>query len=367
MSARPPSQSPPDSEGSIRVLVVDDSAAQRGMLMSLLAADRAIEVIGWAANGVEAIAATARLRPDLVVMDLRMPVMDGLEATRRIMRETPVPIVVVTASHSSHDQKLVFESIQAGALAILEKPRPGVDGAPTPAELVRTVKSMARVRVIRRWAPERLRPPVGEQRLGPARTFGLSVEVIAIAASTGGPQALQAILSHLPASFPVPLLIVQHITAGFVSGLVEWLRLACALPVELAAEAGPFPRPGVYVAPTDRHLIVRGRALALTSDPPVSGHRPSATVLFRSVARAYGPAAAGVILTGMGDDGAAGMRDLKRARGITVAQDEATSIVFGMPAEAIGLGIVDHVVPLGGVAAFLIDLAGATPGMGETP
>jgi two-component system chemotaxis response regulator CheB len=210
-------------------------------------------------------------------------------------------------------------------------------------ELVRTVKSMAEVKVLRRWAPERLRQPVRAFDPTPLTPPARTPELVAIGASTGGPQALQVILSLVPESFPVPILVVQHIARGFEQGLVDWLLPQCALPVALAAPGVHLNRPAIHIAPSERHLVVRGRSLGLTDAPTVSGHRPSATVLFQSVAREYGAAAVGVLLTGMGDDGAVGLRDLKRAGAVTVAQDEASSVVFGMPAAAIALGVVDHV------------------------
>jgi two-component system chemotaxis response regulator CheB len=359
----------PERGAPIRVLVVDDSPSQRALLVALLEADPAIDVVGSAANGAEGVRLAARLRPDLITMDLRMPVMDGLEATRRIMQETPTPVVMVTASASRENQKLVFESLQAGVLAILAKPALGPGGRTDGAELLRTVKSMARVRVIRRWAPERFRstpaapvtggaPPALAPAPAALRPAAIRPEVVAIGASTGGPQALQQILTGLPATFPLPVLIVQHIVEGFISGLVDWLGSQCRLPVQLAGAGTPIQRSRVYIAPSGRHLVVQGRSLSLSDERLVSGHRPSATVLFQSVARAYRAAAIGVLLSGMGDDGAAGLRDLKRAGAVTLAQNESSSVVFGMPAVAIGMGVVDHVLPPAQIGPALVRLAG---------
>src|SRR5262245_11117131 len=267
------------------------------------------------------------MHPDVITMDLRMPTMDGLEATRQIMQHTPTPIVMVTASMARKDQHVVFEALQAGVLVIMPKPLPGIENRADAQELVRTVKSMAQVRVIRRWAPERLRPPAAPPPRPAVRAVSRALEVVAVGASTGGPQVLQEILTHLPASFPLPVVVVQHIAPGFVAGLVDWLRPQCALPTEVAASGVRLDCPGIFVAPTGQHLVVRGHMLALTSDPPVSGHRPSATVLLQSVARDYGDASVGVLLTGMGDDGAVGLRDVKRAGGVTIAQDEASAVV----------------------------------------
>jgi len=347
----------PASPRRTRVLVVDDSPTQRAILVALLASDPELEVVGWAANGEEAVRAAARLRPDVITMDLRMPVMDGLEATRRIMHETPTPIVMVTASASGRDRDLAFAALDAGVLAFVPKPALAAAGGPAADDLVRTVKSMAAVKVIRRWAPERLTHPPAALPAAPAPAHGRPPALVAIGASTGGPQALHEILTRLPATFPLPIVVVQHIAEGFAAGLVDWLRPLCALPIQLATPGAALDRPAVHVAPTGRHLVVRGRALALSDEAPVSGHRPSATVLFRSVAQEHGGRAIGVLLSGMGDDGAAGLRDLKRAGGVTIAQDEASSVVFGMPAVAIGMGVVDHVLPPSAIPALLAQLA----------
>jgi two-component system chemotaxis response regulator CheB len=265
------------------------------------------------------------------------------------MRETPTPIVLVTAS-ADRDRRVVDAALDAGVLAVAELPPGDFSGSASARRLVRTVKSMAEVKVIRRSAPRKgsemleSRPPQAP-------------EVVGIGASTGGPQALQAILSALPATFPLPVLVVQHTAAGFDSTLVDWLGPQCALPVRLAAAGQRLDRAEVSIAPTGWHLVVHNRSVVLTSAPPLAGHRPSATVLFQSLAREYGPAAIGVLLTGMADDGAAGLYALKRAGAITIAQDEASSVVFGMPAAAIGLGVVDHVLSPPQVAALLVQLA----------
>jgi two-component system, chemotaxis family, protein-glutamate methylesterase/glutaminase len=354
----------PDANGRpaprrTRVLVVDDSATQRAILVALLGGDPGLEVAGWAANGEEAVRAAARLKPDVITMDLRMPVMDGLEATRRIMHATPIPIVMVTSSASDDDRKMAFAALDAGVLAFVSKPTPATAGRLSADELVRTVKSMAEVKVIRRWSPERLQrggvAAAGVPVAAPA--LGRPAAIVAIGASTGGPQALHEILTRLPATFPLPVLVVQHIAEGFAPGLIDWLRPLCALPIQLATPGAVLDHPGIHVSPTGRHLVVRGRTVALSAEEPVSGHRPSATVLFRAVAEQHAAAAIGVLLSGMGDDGAAGLRDLKRAGGLTIAQDEASSVVFGMPAVAISMGIVDHVLPPSAIAGLLVQLA----------
>ncbi len=345
----------------IRVLVVDDSAVQRSMLINILEAEGDLTVAGWATNGEEAIRSAAALKPDVITMDLRMPVMDGLLATRRIMQETPTPIIIVTASLSRDVHEVVGAAYQAGALAIVPKPMPGARNAGGAGELRRTVRSMSEIKVVRRWTPERL----NARAQGPDRIVippSKRPEIVAIGASTGGPKALQEILTQLPATFVLPVLIVQHIAGDFVAPMIDWLRPQCAVPLEIAAPGQLLDGPGIYFAPQGRHLRVRGRALVLGDEPPVRGHRPSATILFESVAGQYGPAAIGVLLTGMGDDGASGLRDMKLAGGQTIAQDEASSVVFGMPGVAIGMGIVDYILPPPEIALLLVKLA--LPGKG---
>jgi two-component system chemotaxis response regulator CheB len=347
----------PGGRPPVRVLVVDDSATQRSALVAVLNADPELTLIGWAANGPDAVRATARLTPDVIAMDLHMPVMDGLQATRHILQETPTPIVLVTAGSTSvavDEQRLAIEALDAGVLAVVIKPGPGPDGHAATQELYRTLKNMARVRMVRRWSGDRLQTTTAVAGSTPSATPGARLEVVAIGASTGGPPVLRTILAGLPAGFAPPVLIVQHISEGFAASLVDWLRTQCAVPIQIAAEGQALNEPGVWIAPSGRHMGVRGHALALVDGPPISLHRPSATYLFQSVAREYGPAAIGVLLTGMGDDGAVGLGDLKRAGGTTVAQDEATSVVFGMPCAAIGLGVVDHVVPPPAIAPILL-------------
>jgi len=359
----------------LRVLVVDDSETQRAILAALFNAAPGLEVVGGAASGQEALRFAATLHPDVITIDLRMPGLDGIEATRRIMQETPTPVVMIAAGISPDDRDLVSAALAAGVLAILPKPSPGPRGAAAAAELVATVRRMADVRVIRRWSPERmvtgqLRPPAPPARspLGGVTPPTPPVtptdggptarpRIVVIGSSTGGPQALQAILPRIPASFLPPIVIVQHIASGFAASLIDWLAPQCALPFQLATTGMHLDRPGIYLAPTGRHLVVHGQTLFLTDQEPVRGHRPSVTVLFQSVAVSYGPRAIGIILTGMGDDGAVGLAEMKQRGGVTIAQDEASSVVFGMPAAAIALGVVDYVVAPPQIPALLAWLA----------
>jgi two-component system chemotaxis response regulator CheB len=345
----------------VRVLVVDDSAIQRTVLMSLINADPELTVIGWAANGPDAIRATALLKPDVIAMDLRMPVMDGLEATRQILQETPTPIVLVTAgagTTAGDDQRLAFEALDAGVLAVLTKPGPGPSGHAATQELYRTLKNMAKVKMVRRWSGDRLRPSAGGVYVTQSGRTAAHPEVVVIGASTGGPPVLRTILVALPHAFRPPVLIVQHIADDFAASLVDWLRPQCALPIHIGEDGQSLDRPGIWVAPPGRHMGIRARSLMLVDGPPISLHRPSATHLFQSAAREYGRAAIGVLLTGMGDDGAVGLRDLKRAGATTIAQDEASSAVFGMPSAAINLGVVDHVLAPPAIAPMLLQRSG---------
>ena len=338
----------------LRVLVVEDSPVARRLMVHILNEDPDLEVVAEAADGREAVRWTARCRPDVIVMDVVMPTMNGLEATRTIMSETPTPIVLVTSSYDPAGG-MSFDALQAGALMLLPKP-PGPQAGTFGQEAAgfrMTVKLMAEVKLVRR-RPAR-RPAPAAPGAPPGTAGARAVEVVAIAASTGGPAALATILGQLPPDAPVPILVVQHITAGFHQGLVDWMASVSALEVRLAEAGEPLRAGQVLFAPGDAHLGVDGRGrVALSADPPIGGHRPSATHLFRSVAERYGGGAVGTILTGMGDDGVDGLRTLKEAGGLVLAQDESTSVVYGMPREAAVLGVVDRVLPVGQIAGELV-------------
>lgn len=343
----------------INVLVVEDSPVLRDFLVHILGADPGIRVAGTAPNGVEALEAVRNLRPDVITMDIHMPKMDGLEATRRIMETDPTPIVIVSGSENPHEVATTFDAIEAGALAVLNRPA-GIghlDHEATARNLVQTVKLMSEVKVIRRWPRTRkagLAP--SSAKMGLAREPA-PVRIVAIGASTGGPPALQVILAGLPKDFPVPLLIVQHMAAGFIQGFVDWLTRSTTLPIHVGAP-GEIVLPGhVYVAPDGCQMkIVRGGKIALTQDEPENGLRPSVSYLFRSVAEVYGCDAIAGLLTGMGRDGAEELRVLKEKGAVTIAQDKDSSIVHGMPGEAIKLDAAMLVLPPEKIAAVLINL-----------
>jgi two-component system, chemotaxis family, protein-glutamate methylesterase/glutaminase len=349
----------------MRVLIVDDSPTARSLLCAILESEPGITVAGIASGGEEAVRMTLELRPDLVTMDIHMPGMDGFEATQRIMALHPVPIVMVTSLPQDPSQAITFKAIQAGALDLVEKPAGPADPAfaRLSAQFLTTVKLMGEVKVIRRRLPGS-ETPRGRQAidttLRPAPTIlqRRPVSVLAIGASTGGPAALSVLLAGLPAGFRLPVLVVQHMAAGFVPGLIAWLENEICLPLHIAG-SGQQIRPGeVYFAPEGCHLELSEREVVLlTLSAPVSHVRPSATVLFESVARAYGPQAVGVLLTGMGDDGALGLKAIHDQGGLTIAQDEKSSVVYGMPKIAVELGAVDHVLPLDQIAPALVRLA----------
>lgn len=337
----------------IRVLVAEDSLTVRTLLVEMLGSDPEIVVAGEASDGVQAVEMAERLRPDLITMDIHMPRMDGLTATKEIMIRAPAPIIIVT-SMAAHDVGLSLSATRAGALTVLPAPvDPRADAFEAArARLVATVKAMAAVKVVRRW---RERGPAPAP-LRPGLRAGGAAELVAVAASTGGPAALQRILMDLPRDFPAPLLIIQHISPGFVEALCAWLAASCALRVKLA-EAGETPLPGTaYLAPDGAQLgVERGRVQLAPCDRE-GGHCPSADHLFASVAAAVGPAALGVVLTGMGSDGVDGLRRLRAAGGRVIAQDEESSVVYGMPREAARAGLVDAVLPLPEIAQTLVTL-----------
>ena len=344
----------------IKVLVVENSAVVRAFLVYFLDSDPEMEVIGTANNGIEAIEAVKRKRPDIITMDINMPKMNGLEATRKIMESVPTPIVIVTGSYDTTEVSITFNALEAGAVAIVRRPT-GI-GHPehetTLKGLVRTVKLMSEVKVVKRWPAVQRKTGVRAVLPPTAETPGHpKVQVIAMGASTGGPLALQTILSGLSRDFPAPVLIVQHIAEGFTQGFAQWLNQKTDLSIHLAGDGERILPKHVYVAPNGFHMGIDAGQIALTRDEPENGLRPSVSYLFRSVANAYGKNAVGVLLTGMGNDGALELKRLKEKGAVTLVQDEESSIVFGMPGQAIKLDAATYVLSPEGIAAKLKDLA----------
>jgi two-component system chemotaxis response regulator CheB len=350
----------------IRVLLVDDSPIALHILQRLLSRSTDIQVAGTAANGREALDLLPALNPDVICTDLHMPVMDGLEFTRAVMNKYPRPILVLSISVEPGSSN-VFRLLEAGAVDFYPKPCAiqDADHEKLARELASKIRVLAGVHVFRRagvaTGAAQLPTMLSLQPRAPVR-------MVAIGASTGGPQALREIISHLPDGFPVPVVCVQHIGADFLPEMVAWLAEVSPLPVRVAAQ-GEVPQAGVvYFAPGDAHLeLDDGGRFDLTATPPCGGHRPSVTVTLRTVARRFGAGAVGVLLTGMGRDGAEGMADIAAAGGITIAQDEASSVVYGMPGEAVALGAAQQVLSLQHIGPALVALTSKRGNADATP
>jgi len=337
----------------IKVLVVDDSPVVRELLIHILSSDPEIEIIGTASNGEEAIVTTKHLSPDVITMDIHMPKMDGYEATRRIMETCPVPIVIVTGSANAEEVSMAMRVIEAGALAVVQKQKGSghPDFQVEVSRFIQTVKLMSAVKVVRRRAfPIReANQPVQVKLERPSE-----IQLVAIGTSTGGPPVLQTILSKLPKNFPVPVLIVQHMAAGFIEGFVDWLGQTSSLPVHVAIH-GEYILPGhVYLAPDGFQMKPdRYGRISLARSENMNGLCPSVSYLFRSVSEVFGKNAVGVLLTGMGKDGAEELKLMKEKGAITIAQDKESSVVHGMPGEAIKLDAAMYVLAPGKIAEVL--------------
>lgn len=342
----------------VSVLLVDDSLIALTILARMLSTSPDIQVVGKARSGREALALIPRLQPAVICTDLHMPDMDGLELTQEIMDRFPRPILVVSAAVQSEDSHNVFKLLEAGAVDVLPKSRGGLaaDEPGVAQELIRKIKIISGVVALTRR--QKTVPSSAHLQTGPSSPpLPPRPHIVAVGASTGGPQALRTILAQLPADFPAAILCVQHISEGFLAGLVDWLATQCTLSVKIA-QSGEQPLSGtIYFPQEGTHLEVdkTGR-LVCSHKAPVDGHRPSVTATFKSVAEYCGDAAIGVLLTGMGSDGAQGMQEIFEAGGITIAQNEETSVVFGMPKQAIALGVVKYVLPVHKIAFMLPEL-----------
>ena len=350
---------------TIRVLVADDSMTVRKRLLQTLASDPALEVIAEARDGRAATELCRRLRPDVITMDVMMPVMDGVTATEYIMANCPTPILMVSASSNRGQVLQTFDALAAGAIDVLDKPAGFEDEGAWERELVAAVKMVSRIKPIRRSSVNRRsRVPGAAARARktisfPARESDEAV-IVAIGASIGGPSAVAKILSQIPPDFPLSILLVIHVAPEFSDSLVQWIATLSDLNVRVAVDGELMPRPGlgeILMAPPDRHLTVDQGRLRVTHTPPRHLCRPSIDALFESVARECGAQAIGCLLTGMGKDGAAGLLAVRQKGGQTIAQDEASSTVFGMPREAIALDAAQVVAPLADVAGTLCLMA----------
>ncbi|MHB1012261.1 MAG: chemotaxis-specific protein-glutamate methyltransferase CheB [Desulfobacteria bacterium] len=327
----------------VRLLVVDDSPSIRAVIRAMVEGDAGIRIVGEAGTGGEAVEMARVLRPGVILMDVRMPGMDGIEATGRIMASEAAPIIAFSAFTWGGEAKASIEMLAAGALDVMAKP--DLDGAGAVSECSRVlrkkIRSASRVAVVRHLRRSVPMPRGRDEPAGPPDAARF--EVLGVGASTGGPTALRELFSGLPADFPLPILVVQHITAGFTAGFVEWLRQQTPLDVRVANEEDRAVPGSILVAPEGRQLeAVRGGAVRATSRKSRGVHLPSADALLSSIASAYGPKCIGALLTGMGSDGAEGLLDIRRAGGFTLAQDEDSCVVFGMPREAARRGAVNR-------------------------
>ena len=330
----------------IKILIVDDSHVVLQYLKDIFSEEPDMLVIGTANNGEEALSFVQQCKPDVITMDIEMPKMNGFMATQRIMETNAVPIVIVTGNWNPEDVEKGFKSIECGALAILEKPPgredPGFEE--TKQKLVQTVRLMSEVRVVTR-RPSKSKPGTIPQCKSSIVEKDTAIKLVAIGVSTGGPPVLQTLLSKIPLDFPVPIVIVQHIATGFLGGLAKWLGSVTSHVIHIPAHGEELVPGHVYLAPDGYHTgVTRDLRVVLSTDPEENSLRPSVSFLFRSVARAFEKHAVGILLTGMGTDGAAELKMIKENGGITFAQDEASSIIHGMPGEAIRLGAAMHIL-----------------------
>jgi two-component system, chemotaxis family, protein-glutamate methylesterase/glutaminase len=329
----------------IRVLIVDDSKVIQEFLDYILSSDPEIQIVGIANSGYEAIELVKGRKPDVITMDINMPGIDGYMATRTIMETYPTPIVIVSGNSNAKEISNTFKAIEAGALAVVFRP-PGLEHpqfASSCKELIQTVKLMSEVKVVKllpQFRKERIKIVRMEEKF---EDDIRRIRIVAIGASTGGPKALQIILSKLPRNLTVPVIIVQHISKGFVQGFMEWLSATSCINLKIAEDGEPLLPGYGYIAPDNFQMGVnKGNKILLSNQPPENGLKPSVNYMFRSVAQYYGQNAMGILLTGMGKDGADELKVMKEKGAFTLVQNEESSVIFGMPGEAMRIGAADY-------------------------
>jgi two-component system chemotaxis response regulator CheB len=349
----------PDARTPLRVLVAEDSLTVRRRLCETLAAEPGIEVVGEAEDGRQAIERCQALRPDVLTMDMMMPVMTGLAATEYIMAHCPTPILIVSSSINRGELFKTYDALAAGAVDVLEKPRGDEPDDRWERRFIDTVRLVARIRVITHLRARYAAPAPNGVEVMPAASASARCQVIALGASTGGPGALVRVLRDLSPAVRVPVLAVLHINEPFGSAFADWLDAQVPRPVAFARHGQALVELAgrIVLAPPDQHLVLRNGATLLTHGSEVHSCRPSVDVLFESVAAACGPGAVGGLLTGMGRDGASGLLAMRRAGAATVAQDEASCVVYGMPREAALIGAAARILPLAEIGAALSELA----------
>lgn len=340
----------------INVLIADDSPVIQTSLEAILSSDPFIKVIGIAGNGQEAVELASRKKPNVITMDINMPVMDGLEAVREIMQTNPVPVIIISGVMDANDPKDTFKALEAGAVTIMNKPRAlgTKESLIYSKELIQNVRLLSEIRVIKRIAKTK---PAGSILHKEIYTFNGSVtpEIIAIAASTGGPMIIQKILSSLPEGFRIPIVVIQHIVAGFTLDFARWLGETSRIPIVIPENTEEIIPGRCYIAPDANHLKIRKKHFVYVQEKK---HNicPSASVLFESVAEEYGAAAVGILLTGMGNDGAVELKKMKDSGAVTIAQDKSSSVIYGMPGEAVKIGAASLVLNPDEIIKYLIEL-----------
>jgi two-component system chemotaxis response regulator CheB len=343
----------------VGVLVVDDSALCRQIIIDALSTDPGIVVIGAAENGEQAVALAVQLQPDVITMDLEMPTLDGIAATERIMAERPTPILMLTADPRKQGPTLTHRALSVGALALRIKPQQQSEA--DAADLAQELKLLSHVRVVRHLRAHRARG--GDSAVAISTPAVRPISALGIVSSTGGPQVLHRLVSDLPADFSIPIAIVQHINPAFVDSLATWLAGSTKLEVRVAQDGDRLTPGVIHLAPAGAHLRAASRGLlSVREGTPYAGHLPSGTHLLESLATVFGPCAAGLILSGMGDDGADGLAAIFERGGVTLAQSEQSCVVYGMPRAVIDRSVVTYVVDGDSIAAQLVELSTAAGG-----
>lgn len=346
----------------IKVFLVEDSLVALNILQRILNSASDIEVVGTAQNGIDALKQISLLKPNVVCTDLLMGKMDGLELIKNLMSEFPLPILVISDVVAANDTQRIGQLLEAGAVDVFPKPKTGFiqDYEKQKHNLVNKLKILSGVRVFTKRNQLNSSPTkIDNKPYQNGQLFSnidiTNYQIVAIGVSTGGPKAMQQIIRQLPADFPLPIVCTQHISVGFLNSLISWLSIESRIKIKIA-QIGEKPLPGtLYYAPEHYHLEIdyRGR-FAYSQSPAINSHRPSATIMFQSLAQFYGKWIIGILLTGMGQDGVIGMQEIYQRGGLTITQDEDSSVIFGMPKEAIKLGVVKQVLPLEKIAPFLL-------------